>query len=573
MLSKHPISKITLVVMALISALPILLVLPPIVIAQDSSWAGQKVVTKYQCPVTVEDRVVDDDSEFRIYEVTRVEGDRLWVKSGSIEGTLAVSEVVRFDQAINFFTQEIEADPADSAAWARRGNIWQNKKEYDKAIADFTEAIRLDPENGIPFCNRGNAWSGKKEYEKAIADYNEAIRLDPKCALNYYIRGNAWCDEKEYDKAIVDFNEAIRLEPKDARFYSDRGDAWINKEEYDKAIADLTEAIRLDPRAFDAYLNRGRAWGYKDQNDKAIADFNEAISLDPRESLAYVNRGLAWGFKREYEKAIADYNEAIRLDPKAFHAYVNRGRIWGYKEQYDKAIADFNEAIKLDPGDSKAYVNRGVAWGFKREYEKAIADYNEAIRLDPKIADAYDNLAWLLATCPDARRRDGKKAVESATRACELREWKEAYPIATLAAAYAEVGNFDKAVEWQEKANRISRALRIRRMVRSDSSCIWTKNPIGTLNETIPSRRRFGRSLSVLQRKKFVDNSRDRIRSMFMIRSRSRLGITSSELERIKSKAAMCQQIIEGHRQDSPLLVSDLDRKDAEPTIGPGIER
>jgi len=75
--------------------------------------------------------------------------------------------------------------------------------------------------------------------------------------------------------------------------------------------------------------------------------------------------------------------------------------------------------------------------------------------LDPKYADAYNSAAWLLATCPAAEHRDGKKAVVSATRACELSEWKEAYNLDTLAAAYAEVGNFDKAVEWQEKANKL----------------------------------------------------------------------------------------------------------------------
>jgi len=50
------------------------------------------------------------------------------------------------------------------------------------------------------------------------------------------------------------------------------------------------------------------------------------------------------------------------------------------------------------------------------------------------------------------RYRDGKKAVESAARACELGQWKDAEPISTLAAAYAEASDFAKAVEFQEKA-------------------------------------------------------------------------------------------------------------------------
>ena len=155
-----------------------------------------------------------------------------------------------------------------------------------------------------------------------------------------------------------------------------------------------------------------------------------------------------------YDQAIDYYTSQLRSNPTAM-AYEGRGAVWQLTGEHDIAICDFNEAIRLDPKSDTAYFDRGLAWKSKRAYEKAIADFNEAIRLEPKYAGPYNNRAWLWATCPDAKFRDGKRAVESALRANELTSGKNAYYVGTLAASYAEAGDFVKAVEYQQKANKL----------------------------------------------------------------------------------------------------------------------
>jgi tetratricopeptide (TPR) repeat protein len=115
------------------------------------------------------------------------------------------------------------------------------------------------------------------------------------------------------------------------------------------------------------------------------------------------------------------------------------------------AVEYYDELVRLNPKDSDAYFNRGSAWDDEGDFEKALGDFNEAIRLNPQSVDALNRRAWIRATCTDARFRDGAKAVIDATKCCELTDWNDASVLSSLAAAYAELGDFDRAVEWQKK--------------------------------------------------------------------------------------------------------------------------
>jgi len=272
--------------------------------------------------------------------------------------------------------------------------------------------------------------------------------------------GIAAANKGDFDKAIELFTRAIESgelsrENRSIAYYN-RGRARGEKGNYDKAIADFDRALEINPTLAEAYGNRGIAWYLKGDYDKAIIDYTKAIEINWRNALAYCNRGLAWGKKGDYDKAIADFDKALEIDPKYVYAYGGRGYAWGKKGDYDKAIADCTKAIEsgeLSQDElSMAYSNRGIAWGKKGDYDKAIADLDKAIEIDPKNGLAYNNLAWVMATCPEDRYRDGTRAVELAEKAWKMK--KTFASLDTLAAAYAEAGRFQEAIKTQERAIR-----------------------------------------------------------------------------------------------------------------------
>ncbi len=129
-------------------------------------------------------------------------------------------------------------------------------------------------------------------------------------------------------------------------------------------------------------------------------------------------------------------------------AAMRAGRLDEAVELYTKVIDAGGEAGVL----ASALTNRGVVEGKRGNWQKAIDDYREALRLQPNLPTAHNNLAWVLATCPIDALRSGQEAVEHATYACKATAWSTPNCLGTLAAACAEIGDFDQAVRLQKRA-------------------------------------------------------------------------------------------------------------------------
>jgi Flp pilus assembly protein TadD len=147
------------------------------------------------------------------------------------------------------------------------------------------------------------------------------------------------------------------------------------------------------------------------------------------------------------------------LNPNDAELQTNLGATLVQMGRPFEGIGHLREAVRLDPALAEAHFELGLALAGQRQTAEAIREYREALRLKPDSPPALNNLAWILATSLNAEFRNGREAVKLAQRACELTARKQVVLLGTLAAAYAEAGQFDKAMETAREARDLAESL------------------------------------------------------------------------------------------------------------------
>ncbi|MSQ52462.1 MAG: tetratricopeptide repeat protein [Betaproteobacteria bacterium] len=214
----------------------------------------------------------------------------------------------------------------------------------------------------------------------------------------------------------------------------------------------MDHAIRLEPGEARGYQSRAAIYAALRDDDRAIPDYDEAIRIDPNYALAYMGRGDAYARTGNPALAINDYSEAIRVNPANPAAWFARGILHSRQADAQRAIEDFNEALLRRPDHGITLRNRALALRKIGQIDRAMADFRAAIKVDAKDTVSLNELAWILATSPLAEHRDGKRAVELSSIACDITGWNRPGLIDTHAAALAEAGNFEGAAKWQAVA-------------------------------------------------------------------------------------------------------------------------
>lgn len=310
-------------------------------------------------------------------------------------------------------------NPKTAPEFARRAQVYWANGQRDLAIADMTTAISLDPKDRELLRMRAEMYgTGDEAAASAIADYDRILALDPRDTMALHQRAFEYRALNNPVAAMADMNAAIKIAPKDPANYRARADLYFVEGENVRAAVDIETAMRLDPNNIKTVQERATFYLRTGRFDNAIADATRIIALMPESTLGYRIRETAYDAKGDWKDALSDVSEIIRRQLGNASAYSNRA------------------GLEVDTGHLRA----------------ARQDYEQVARLNPDSLDDLDTAAWAMSTSIHPEIRDGKTAVALATKACRLTGWNNSNYLVTLAAAYAEEGDFVQAISCQAKA-------------------------------------------------------------------------------------------------------------------------
>jgi tetratricopeptide (TPR) repeat protein len=354
--------------------------------------------------------------------------------------------VAALDQALKSVINDAEKQ---SQLLALRGTL---QDDADARLADFDLALKLNEKNVGALRARGVARFDSGQHEAGLADLDAALKIEPDHAPTHEARGAALAALGKADDAVASFDQAIELNPRSASAYAQRGRVKMTQDKAVDAINDFDKALLLAPNNPTVLLLRAGAHQMNADNKHALADVDAILKMIPNQPQALRARALILAGKGDFAQAIPDLKAAIDAAPQDPQMWLQLGLLYSGTKEVAKAIEAFTAALNAGPPSAIAYQSRADMYISIGKHAEALADYEAALKLDPNNTGVLNNAAWLLSTSTVDELRDGHRAIALAEQACQLTNYQAAHIVSTLAAGYAETGDFETAKKWSAKA-------------------------------------------------------------------------------------------------------------------------
>jgi tetratricopeptide (TPR) repeat protein len=354
-------------------------------------------------------------------------------------------------KALNQAIENLEREPE------KRGEAYTVRallqESFDDKITDLKSALRDLPENLEIQRSLFALLLDKERFQEVYEVGKELLETNSKNPLALQATVSSLIELDRRDDAIQLLNERVEADPMEKAALVLRGNLQLTADKFDEALADGTKLLEIDKAELDGYFIRAKAYMQRaatktaageDAEDLRLArrDIEAALDLKPNSAEGIRLRAAVSSQQKLYDEAIQDTTLLAKNNPQEPLWLEHLATLYQLDDRPSLAVKISDQLIALDRKNWKAYRIRGDARLSIKHMKQDQEDRSGLL----------NNLAWLLATSTDDSLRNGEESIRLGKEACEITAYKQAHILSTLAAGYAEVGNFEEAIKWSSKA-------------------------------------------------------------------------------------------------------------------------
>ncbi|XZE32543.1 tetratricopeptide repeat protein [Pirellulaceae bacterium SH501] len=342
--------------------------------------------------------------------------------------------------------------------------------EPEAQVADMDKAVEANPADPNIIKQLLALLESQQKFDRLLAVLDTALEYNPDSLEFMLSKISVLLRLGKSDEAMAFSNQSIEQSTSDevkAGLLRQRSLLHQLADKNDLAKADLDASLELAKDNIPSMLLRARLSVEMDNMDEAKKDIQAILDLDEQNADAILLRADIASATQDFEAAITDYRALIARvpagTPQREELLMKLGIVFWQSNRHSQALRILDQVLQANDANWQAHRLQGEILLSQGEHADAVIAYEKALNLMPEAVSSeirsslLNNLSWLLATSPIDEVRDGNRSLELGLQACELTKYSQAHILSTLAAAYAEQGNFEKAVEFSEKAVELGR--------------------------------------------------------------------------------------------------------------------
>jgi tetratricopeptide (TPR) repeat protein len=368
-------------------------------------------------------------------------------------------------RAIEAFERVLTLDPNHAPSLIWLGELHLASGNAADAEAYLQRAVDLQPDSAAARSRLGRAALERKDYSRAIEQLQHALRLDADASSVHYPLGMAYRGAGQLAQAEAHLQrgttkteiapadplmDAVQGLLQNARAYEARGMEALDRRDWAAAVENLREAVRLSPDNAVARLNLGNALTLAGDSTAAREELLAAVRLSPQLAKAHFALGVLADEAGQWDEARQRFSTAIEHDPAFIDAHFLLAEGLRRHGRAEQSLPHYTRVLDIDGGASQARFGYAMALVRLGRYQAAGDWLAQAVKLHPDQPGFPHALARVLAAAPDAAARDGRRALALMESLLETHQSLAASE--TMAMALAEVGRFDDAIAWQQRA-------------------------------------------------------------------------------------------------------------------------